>query len=40
VYFNATRGHLRAYWHWLTPVYKSGMKDEHGQDVPAELIAG
>jgi branched-chain amino acid aminotransferase len=40
VYFNATRGHLRAYWHWLTPVYTSGMKDEHGQDVPAELIAG
>jgi branched-chain amino acid aminotransferase len=40
VYFNATRGHLRAYWHWLTPVYKGGMKDEHGQDVPAELIAG
>ena len=40
VYFNATRGHLQAYWHWLTPVYKSSMKDEHGQDVPAELISG
>jgi branched-chain amino acid aminotransferase len=39
VYFEATRGHLRAYRNWLTPVYKSGMKDGHGQDVAAELIA-
>jgi branched-chain amino acid aminotransferase len=40
VYFDATRGHLQAYLNWLKPVYKSGMKDEQGHRVPAEMIAG
>ena len=31
LYFDATRGHLRAYFHWLTPVYQSRM--EHTQDL-------
>jgi branched-chain amino acid aminotransferase len=40
VYFDATRGHLKAYWNWLVPVYKSGMKDEQSHRTPAEMIAG
>jgi branched-chain amino acid aminotransferase len=28
LYFDATRGHLQAYWNWLTPVYQSRMKHE------------
>jgi branched-chain amino acid aminotransferase len=28
LYFEATRGHLQAYWNWLTPVYQSRMKHE------------
>jgi branched-chain amino acid aminotransferase len=28
LYFDATRGHLRTYWNWLTPVYQSRMKQE------------
>jgi branched-chain amino acid aminotransferase len=31
LYFDATRGHLQAYWNWLTPVYQSRMK--HEQDL-------
>lgn len=27
-YFDATRGHLRAYWNWLTPVYHTQVKHE------------
>jgi len=32
LYFDATRGHLRTYLNWLTPVYKARMKQEqdHG----------
>jgi branched-chain amino acid aminotransferase len=40
VYFDATRGHLKAYWNWLAPVYRRGMKDEQSQRTPAEMIAG
>ncbi|HEY1210304.1 MAG TPA: hypothetical protein VGE85_13105, partial [Terracidiphilus sp.] len=40
VYFDATRGHLKAYWNWLTPVYKREMKDAQNQRVPAEMVAG
>ena len=40
VYFEATRGHLRAYWNWLAPVYKRNMTDEKSQQTTAELIAG
>jgi branched-chain amino acid aminotransferase len=39
VYFNATRGHLQAYWNWLTPVYKRDMKDVQGHQAPAEMVA-
>jgi branched-chain amino acid aminotransferase len=28
LYFDATRGHLQAYWNWLTPVYQSRMRHE------------
>jgi branched-chain amino acid aminotransferase len=28
LYFDATRGHLEAYWNWLTPVYQSRMRHE------------
>ncbi|MGO9318432.1 MAG: branched-chain amino acid transaminase [Terracidiphilus sp.] len=40
VYFDATRGHLQAYWNWLAPVYNRAMKNMQGQDAPAELVAG
>jgi branched-chain amino acid aminotransferase len=40
LYFDATRGHLQAYWNWLAPVYMRGMKDEQLQGAPAEMIAG
>jgi branched-chain amino acid aminotransferase len=33
LYFDATRGHLRTYWSWLAPVYRSRM--EIGQDLTA-----
>jgi branched-chain amino acid aminotransferase len=39
VYFNATRGHLQAYWNWLTPVYRREMKDAQGHRAPAEMVA-
>jgi branched-chain amino acid aminotransferase len=39
LYFDATRGHLQAYWNWLAPVYKRGMKNKKSQHAPAELIA-
>ena len=28
LYFDATRGHLKAYWNWLTPVYQTQVKHE------------
>jgi branched-chain amino acid aminotransferase len=28
MYFDATRGHLQAYWNWLTPVYQARMMHE------------
>ena len=28
LYFDATRGHLQAYWNWLTPVYQSRITHE------------
>ncbi len=28
LYFDATRGHLQAYWNWLTPVYQARMRHE------------
>ena len=28
LYFDATCGHLQAYWNWLTPLYLSRMKHE------------
>lgn len=34
LYFDATRGHLRTYWNWLTPVYQSWM--EHKQDPSSQ----
>jgi len=40
LYFDATRGHLQAYWNWLVPVYKRGMKEKQSQRIPAEMIAG
>jgi branched-chain amino acid aminotransferase len=39
LYFDATRGHLQAYWNWLAPVYKRGMKDEQNQMTTAGMIA-
>jgi branched-chain amino acid aminotransferase len=36
-YFDATRGHLNAYEHWLTPVYQSRMRYE--QDLVATVEA-
>ena len=29
LYFDATRGHMQAYRHWLTPVYQSHTRHEH-----------
>jgi len=40
LYFDATRGHLRAYRNWLAPVYKHGPSSDQEQETPAELIAG
>jgi len=40
VYYNATRGLLKAYWRWLTPVYKREMKDVQSRHVPAEMVVG
>jgi branched-chain amino acid aminotransferase len=31
-YFDATRGHLKAYWNWLTPVYQTQVKHEQEQN--------
>jgi branched-chain amino acid aminotransferase len=39
LYFDATRGHLQAYWNWLAPVYKRGMKDQWSHRTPAEMVA-
>ena len=40
LYFDATRGHLRTYWNWLTPVYQSRMKHEQDLSSPAGVNAG
>ncbi|MGA3159912.1 MAG: branched-chain amino acid transaminase [Terracidiphilus sp.] len=39
LYFDATRGHLQAYWNWLAPVYKRGMKDTQSHRAPTEMVA-
>ncbi|HEY1576026.1 MAG TPA: branched-chain amino acid transaminase [Terracidiphilus sp.] len=38
LYFDATRGHLQAYWNWLTPVYQSRMKHEQELVCMAEAM--
>ena len=38
LYFDATRGHLQAYWNWLTPVYQSRMKHEQELVSTAETM--
>ncbi len=38
LYFDATRGHLQAYWNWLTPVYQSRMKHEQELASTAESM--
>jgi len=40
LYFDATRGHLRTYLNWLTPVYKARMKQEQDHGSLAGIIAG
>lgn len=40
LYFDATRGHLRTYWNWLTPVYQSRMKHEQNPSSLAGANAG
>ena len=39
LYFDATRGHLRTYSNWLTPVYKARMKQELDHGSLAGIIA-
>jgi branched-chain amino acid aminotransferase len=39
LYFDATRGHLRTYLNWLTPVYKARMKQELDHGSLAGIIA-
>lgn len=39
LYFNATRGHLRTYRNWLTPVYQARMKHEPDQSSLAGVNA-
>ena len=38
LYFDATRGHLQAYWNWLTPVYQSRRKHEQELVSTAESM--
>ncbi|WP_204101383.1 branched-chain amino acid transaminase [Occallatibacter savannae] len=38
LYFDATRGHLEAYWNWLTPVYQSRMRHEQELVSMADTI--
>jgi branched-chain amino acid aminotransferase len=40
LYFDATRGHLRAYWNWLAPVYHSRMKPVQDQVSLVGMNAG
>ncbi len=40
LYFDATRGHLRTYWNWLTPVYQSWMKHQQDLSSQASVTAG
>jgi len=39
LYFDATRGHLPAYRHWLLPVYASGCKPEEVAELAATSVA-
>jgi branched-chain amino acid aminotransferase len=39
LYFEATRGHLPDYWHWLTPVYQARMQDVQYQRAAAGMNA-
>ena len=40
LYFDVTRGHLRTYFNWLTPVYQSQMKHDHELNSPVGMNAG
>jgi branched-chain amino acid aminotransferase len=39
LYFDATRGHLRAYWNWLAPVYHARMNYEQDLNSPVGMNA-